>query len=49
MVTSNPNKMRRMNNEGRWIYKKEKKEPPNPSHHPKDTFFLTPWSSREYW
>jgi len=33
LITLNPNKMRRMNNGGRWIYKEEKGNPQNPSHH----------------
>jgi len=27
MIKSNPNKMRRINNGGRWIYKEGEKEP----------------------
>jgi len=30
MITYNHNKIRRMNNGGRWIYKEEKMEPSKP-------------------
>ena len=38
-ITSNPNKMRSVNNGGRLIYTEVKGNPPNPSHDPKTTFF----------